>query len=316
MVRPSKLFATLLAAICVAQDICIEPASKLCLPDPPYDNYIYFDCHSSSHVILTSPLPSSNLNVIGPRLLVAWPAGNSGLVAYFEPTDGPNGTLTPRLENSTTTGETLDAIYNPVEGDDPRIGVSGSINFNVPARLTIPILGSIRTIRDFAEGPSILDRDVQGGLRFSELDDSGATINRTWFDNVTTTELSFIPLNGAEPVTIDPSNNYLLFGVGTYQCKYDTHGIQDSIGYTLLQNLAKANNSSQRLLQLPSPGTAQSARSFEPSVNWLDPAATRSNHVTVFPFLPRQASSGYMALPHLFWQRQHDFNAAHATRAQ
>lgn len=168
---------------------------------------------------MTSPLPSSNLSVIGPRLLVAWPAGNSGLVAYFEPTNGPNGTLAPRLENSTTTGETLDAIYNPIEGGDPRIGVSGCINFNVPARLTIPILGSIRTIRDFAEGPSILDRDVQNGLRFSKLGTSSTTISRTWFDNVTTTELLFAPLNGAETITIDPSHNYLLFSAGTYQCK-------------------------------------------------------------------------------------------------
>lgn len=239
MIRSFQALAALLAAVCVAQDACIEPASRLYLPDPPYDNYIYFDCNSSSHIILTSPIPSSNLNVIGPRLLVAWPAGNSGLVAYFEPTNGPNGTLTPHLENSTTTRETLDAIYNPVEGGDPRIGVSGSINFNVPARLTIPILGSIRTIRDFAEGPSILDRDVQGGLQFSELDNIGAIISRTWFDNVTTTELSFAPLNDAEPVTIDPSNNHLLFGAGTYQCKYDAYSMQEDICYTLLQQLCR-----------------------------------------------------------------------------
>ena len=218
MLRPSTLLTALLVAVCVAQDICNEPASRLYLPDPPYDNYIYFDCHSSSHVIVTSPRSDSNLSVIGPRLLVAWPGGNSGLVAYFAPTDGANGTLTPRLENSTSTGETLDPIYETIEGADPRVGVSGSINFNVPANLTVAILGSIRTVRDFAEGPSILEPSVQSGLRFSGSDVS-ATINRTWFDNVTTTDLTFTPLEGAEPVTVDPESNHLLFGAGTYQCE-------------------------------------------------------------------------------------------------
>lgn len=214
--------ASLLVAVCIAQDACNEPASRLHLPDPPYDNHIYFDCHSSSHVILTTPTSSSNLGVIGPRLVVAWPAGNSGLVAYFEPTNGANGTLTPRLENSTSTGETLDPIYEPIQGGDPRVGVSGSITFNVPATLIIPILGSIRTIRDFSEGPSILDSKVQGGLRFSQSDNNGATVNRTWFDNVTTTVLAFTPLNGAQPVSITSNSSRLLFGAGTYQCKIST----------------------------------------------------------------------------------------------
>jgi hypothetical protein len=225
MFRPSNLVAVVLAAACVAQDTCNEPASRLYLPDPPYDNYIYFDCHSGSHVIVTSPGPDSNLNVIYPRLLVAWPGGNSGLAAYFAPTNGANGTLTLRLENSTSTGEALDPIYELIQGTAPRVGVSGSINFNVPANLTIPILGSIRTIRDFAEGPSILDPDVQGGLRFSGSDIS-ATINRTWFDNVTTTELTFTPLGGTEPVIIAPDSNHLLFGAGTYQCKHRLCNLQ------------------------------------------------------------------------------------------
>ncbi|KAJ8108347.1 hypothetical protein OPT61_g8238 [Boeremia exigua] len=207
----------LLVEICAAQDTCSEPASRLYLPDPPYSNYIYFDCHSSSHVVVTSPSPDSNLSVIGPRLLVAWPAGNSGLVVYFEPSDGVNGTLTPALQNSTSSGETLDPIYVPVDSSSPRVGISGAINLNVPANLTLPIFGSIRTVRDFAEGSSVLDPDVQGGHRFSLSDNNGATVERTWFDNVTTTTLTFTPMDGAQPVSIDSGSNHLLFGAGTYQ---------------------------------------------------------------------------------------------------
>lgn len=220
MLRFSSLSVALLAAVSVAQRVCNEPASRLYLPDPPYDNYLYFDCHSSSHVIVTSPTPESNLSVIGPRLLVAWPAGNSGLVVYFEPTDGVNGTLTPSLKNSSTTGETLDPIYELVEGSNPIVGVSGSINFNVPTTLTVAVLGSIRTVRDFAEGPSILDSSVQSGVRYSESNGS-ASINRTWFDNVTTTVLDFAPLNGSQSINLDRSspNTTLQFGAGTYRCQ-------------------------------------------------------------------------------------------------
>ncbi|KAF2628120.1 glycogen debranching enzyme [Macroventuria anomochaeta] len=260
MLRPSRFLAALFAAVSVAQDTCNEPASRLYLPDPPYDNYIYFDCHSSSHVILTSPMSNSNFSILGPRLLMAWPAGNSGLAAYFEPTDGVNGTLTPRLENSTSTGEILNPIYEPIEGSDPRVGVSGSVNFNVPANLTIPILGSIRTIRDFAEGSSILDPGVQGGLRFSQSDDNGATVNRTWFDNITTTVLTFTPFDGAQPVIIDSNSNHLLFGAGTYR-------FNASFNYPHLEQLNQTEalnpQSADLIQQQPDQTTSLSFLSYE-----------------------------------------------------
>lgn len=217
-VRPLPYLVALFAALTVGQDSCSEPASRLYLPDPPYDNYIYFDCHSSSHVILTSPRPDSNLDIISPRLLVAWPAGNSGLVAYFEPADGVKGSLTPSLKNSTSTGETLDPIYEPVQGSIPRVGVAGSIFFNKPAKLTTAVLGSIRSVRDFTEGGGKLDPDVQRDVIYSGSDVS-ATINRTWFDGVTATVLSFTPLNGAPPVNFTSNNSTFLFGAGTYGCK-------------------------------------------------------------------------------------------------
>jgi len=41
------------------------------LSDPPYENFFISDCHSSSQVVVTSPLSDSNLTVIGPRLIVS-----------------------------------------------------------------------------------------------------------------------------------------------------------------------------------------------------------------------------------------------------
>jgi hypothetical protein len=54
-------------------DDCSTAATRFHLSDPPYENYFYSDCHSSSQVVITSPLPDSNLTIIGPRLLVSAP---------------------------------------------------------------------------------------------------------------------------------------------------------------------------------------------------------------------------------------------------
>ena len=182
---------------------CSQPALRLHLPDAPYDNYFYSDCHSSSHVIVSSPQPGNNLTIVKPRLIVAWPSGNSGALALFGPENGKDGSLSIRLEK-TGSGESLDPI-----NDSGRVGVSGAINFNDTARLTVPILGSIRTIRDFTEGGNTT-QDFQGGFGFSLHEDGGATINRTWFDGVTTMWLTFTPLNGAKAVSFpSPGGSFL-----------------------------------------------------------------------------------------------------------
>ncbi|KAH7371704.1 hypothetical protein BKA66DRAFT_551495 [Pyrenochaeta sp. MPI-SDFR-AT-0127] len=204
---------------------CTEPASRLYLSDAPHDNYFYSDCHSSSHVIVTSPRPGSNINIVKPRLLVAWPAGNSGALALFAPESGQDGTLGIKLEK-TASGESLDPI-----SESARVGVSGVLNFNDTARLTVPILGSIRTIRDFTEGGRT-NQDFQGSFGFSLSEDGGATINRTWFDGVTTTWLTFTPLNGAQAIVLNREAAWTLtFGSGTYQ--FDA-----SFNYPQLEQLA------------------------------------------------------------------------------
>ncbi|KAF2118036.1 hypothetical protein BDV96DRAFT_489871 [Lophiotrema nucula] len=239
---------------------CSSNATTLHLSDPPYENYFYSDCHAASHVVVTSPLLSSNLTIIGPRLLVAWPAGNSGIVTFFAPQNGENGTLGIQLDNSTNTGNALEPFYAPNGTGNPRVGVSGTINFNSSAILTVPILGSIRTIRDFTEGPSIIYPSIQDAISFSTTTDGGATLNRTWFDNVTTTYLSFTPLNGSDSVTINrDANTTLTFGAGTYQ-------FNASFDYPQLEQLSPQevlNNVSIDLIeQIPDQTTSLSFLSY------------------------------------------------------
>jgi PPE-repeat protein len=93
--------------------ICSENATTLHLSDPPYENYFYSDCHGANQIVVSSPLSDSNLTIIGPRLLVAWPAGNSGTVAFFAPQNGVNGSLGIAVVNGTY-DQPLSPVYDHV----------------------------------------------------------------------------------------------------------------------------------------------------------------------------------------------------------
>ncbi|KAF1816256.1 glycogen debranching enzyme [Eremomyces bilateralis CBS 781.70] len=194
---------------------CADPASTLHLSDPPYENFFYSDCHSAGQVVVTSPAPDSNLTIIGPRLLVAWPAGNSGIVSFFEPENGLNGTLGISLANFSSVQQPLQGIYEEGRSPNPYVGISGLLQLNGSALLSVAILGSIRNIRDFTEGPSILEPLIQNATAFS-VDDSGvALIQRTWFDNETETRLSFAAAGDVDSRP-EIGNQTVRFAAGTY----------------------------------------------------------------------------------------------------
>jgi hypothetical protein len=195
----------------IPSDGCKTEATTLRLSSPPYDNYFYSDCYSSSQVVVTSPQPDSNLSIIGPRVIVAWPAGNSGIAAFFEPENGINGTLGIQLLNSST-GNPLGPVYESSTGGNATVGISTQLQFNSSATLSVPILGSIRTIRDFTEGPSLLRPDIQDAIRYTVID-KGIQLSRLWLDNITTTTISFTSL-GNNSATLD--NKTVKFEAGTY----------------------------------------------------------------------------------------------------
>lgn len=188
---------------------CTAGATTLQLSSPPYQNYFYSDCHAASQVVVTSPQPDSNLTVIGPRLIVAWPAGNSGIATWFAPTNGINGSLSIQLVNSSI-GDPLGPIYNSSTGN-ATVGISAQLEFNSSATLSLAILGSIRTIRDFTEGPSLLQPEIQDAIKYSDIE-GGIELSRLWLDNITATTLSFSSSNQ----TIEVNNKTLIFESGVY----------------------------------------------------------------------------------------------------
>lgn len=196
---------------------CSETPRTLHLSDPPYENYFLSDCHGANQVVVTSPLEDSNLTIIGPRLLIAWPAGNSGVVTFFAPQNRVNGSLGIELVNGTS-DQPLSPFYDAENGsstsDDPRVGITGRVRFNSSATLTVPILGSIRTIRDFTEGPSLLIPEIQNATTL-QLESGIGFYGRTWLDNKTSTLISFTPEADDGSLSID--DGLLNFEAGTYE---------------------------------------------------------------------------------------------------
>lgn len=231
---------------------CKADPLTLSLTDGPYDNYFYSDCNVAAQAVVRSPLPESDPSRISPRLIVAWPAGDSGVCAFFEPQHGPNGSLAIEMVNSTF-GNPLAPVYTPAKhssSDYPSVGVQGVMKFNASATLTVPILGSIRTIRDFVEGPSILRPVIQDANQFSEHG-NGASVHRLWLDNVTTSAMHFTPVHrGKRNGQVSVSGRTLKFEAGEYL-------VSAEMDYPQLTQLAPKEvvNSESQDLVAEQPGT-------------------------------------------------------------
>lgn len=196
------------------------------MSDPPYENYFYSDGNVSAQVVVTSPLPDSDLSIVGPRLIVAWPAGNSGACLFLQPKNGVNGSLGIQLVESEVESP-LAPVYIERNGSYPDVGVEGVMHVDSPAILSLAILGSVRAIREFTEGPSILYPKLQEGIRIEACGHDRVRISRLWLDNVTETTLTFVP-TGSHAVTIN--NGTATFDAGDYR-------FSAQINYPQLQRL-------------------------------------------------------------------------------
>jgi hypothetical protein len=199
--------------------------SNLTLDSPPYSNYFFSNCNTSVQVVVTSPIQGSNLTYIGPRVIVAWPGGNSGAALYFAPQHGPNGTLS--IENSGSPNLIYQEEPAPPGGVDAHgngnttVGIQFFLSFNASATLSVAILGSIRTIRDFVEGPSLLYPEIQGALNYTYVADGHVVgepevqISRLWLDNVTTETVIFTAAD-SKKANVTLNGTSVTFDAGTY----------------------------------------------------------------------------------------------------
>ena len=149
--------------------------------DSPCDNYFYADDLVACQAILASPLPHTSLDgSLQHRLLLAWSAGNSGALVYFSSPNSDGNSLHMKLRKSPQ-GRELMSISLKAQGTTQTphssVGVEGITEFSSSATLDLAILGSLRTIRDYAEGHAILNPKVQDGICIEDIDD-GVKISR------------------------------------------------------------------------------------------------------------------------------------------
>ncbi|KAI8223794.1 glycogen debranching enzyme [Colletotrichum sp. SAR 10_77] len=207
--------------------VCDEEASRFALCNSHYTIYVYSRCNFATQVVVTSPLPNNNLTIIGPRLLAG--AGftpvksvHSGLVAYFEPQIGVNGSLAIGLQNSSETGHALKPIYDEDNKEGYFIvGISGLLKFNSSATLRVHTLGGIRTICDFSEGPGLLEDVMRDAVNFNELEYGLASIDRSWLNNVTSTTLTFTHVDENGVITVKDRKLHFRAGTDIFNASFN-----------------------------------------------------------------------------------------------
>jgi hypothetical protein len=148
-------------------------------------------------------------------LQAASPGGNSGVAVFFLPGNGVNGTLKLALQNSTD-GNVLQPVYERNSTSNATVGVSSLLTLNDTACMPVFILGSIRTIRDYTQGPSTLYPEIQNATTFTKSSTGGIILKRTWLDNITQTTLSFEPLSGTKSHINFTAPNTTVFSAGLY----------------------------------------------------------------------------------------------------
>lgn len=72
------------------------------------------------------------------------------------------------------------------------------------AVLSVAILGSIRNVRDFTEGPSIISPVIHDAIQCTRVGESrGVMLSRVWPDNVTTMTTSFTAMSANSGIVIE-----------------------------------------------------------------------------------------------------------------
>jgi hypothetical protein len=162
-------------------------------------------------VVLTNPADAGRKDRRPSRIVIAWPAGNSGIGLFFEPVEKSVSTMRIALMNSST-GYPIAPEYISTK-ETPRVGVTGLLSIDRKSTITLAILGSVRAIRDYTEGTGrpnpIMQKDVKARLK----EDNTLHISRLWFDG--NTEMS-VRLSPASSNSIRLEGNKAILETGEY----------------------------------------------------------------------------------------------------
>ncbi|CAJ0951933.1 unnamed protein product, partial [Mesorhabditis belari] len=121
-----------------------------------YDNFLFRDDKTAAQVVISKANPNSA--TIQTRFLVAFPAGNSGALAMFNLTK-PNGNpLNPVIQ-------LVDGSLKSIAKDNNFTGLIGQFTLDQDSYIMMPVMGSVRTLRDFSEAGVKHDEMVPTGFQ-------------------------------------------------------------------------------------------------------------------------------------------------------
>lgn len=129
--QAARLFAVLASAVALFAGAAAAPL-RFSIEDASVDNAFFRDGPVAAHVVLTSG--------DAPRLVVAFPAGNSGVALFLDAAGGAewNGALG------------LHGVTKPA-ADGALNGVEFDVSLSASARVETVLIGDIRTIRMFVD---------------------------------------------------------------------------------------------------------------------------------------------------------------------
>ncbi|TDL17991.1 hypothetical protein BD410DRAFT_793667 [Rickenella mellea] len=163
------------------------------------DNYFIRDDTSAAQVLVTS---SNNTSPVR-RLVVALPAGNSGVLAYFLPLNGSgatNSTLNVALQNGSLA--TTTELFN-------NTGVQADLSFSGNATLGVTILGAVRAMRDYVEGAGLTHEIFNYTLASSNS--TSLHLHRQWINATSTGEYRsadfYLTAKSGASFSVTPGNN-------------------------------------------------------------------------------------------------------------
>ncbi|KAH8553472.1 hypothetical protein BGW37DRAFT_555536 [Umbelopsis sp. PMI_123] len=159
----SSFIVIAVASVAIAQDTLTEHVAF-----SSYDNYLYRDNTTASQLLFTQ----TNATTTRTRFIAAFPAGNSGAMAYFKAASGNSSALTIALVDGS-----LNSVMNPYN----QTGISGQWQFNQDAELDLAVLGSVRALRDYVEGGGLLHSDMNYTVQ--QPNANSVTLYREFFND-------------------------------------------------------------------------------------------------------------------------------------
>ncbi|OZJ04898.1 hypothetical protein BZG36_02511 [Bifiguratus adelaidae] len=160
-----------------------------------YDQYLYRDANVAAQVLLSN----NNASTVN-RFVAAFPAGNSGAMTYFEPLVNGSTPLAVRMVNNSISGVGPIAVGG---GRPDAVGVQGTMTFSQSARINVEVLGSVRALRDYVEGPQIIYPQMAANV---SLQNSSVTLHRIFFNQTFFMNLTLTALDSSTTFGIDQTN--------------------------------------------------------------------------------------------------------------